>query len=593
VSPAAGSSGGFPSRRAWILSLVEDGVQRLGRAVRTADLIEYLAKAESWGHAGTTELTPSTVAGDLLSLVQTGDLIVAAKLRGGAGEGGGSNLYLPARLAPSAHEYLPREPLTWLDLVAKAFDTAWAAETQAAMSEGRLPRPVETAEVRRRIRAMGGHPSLDDPQLLVNAMRALARGPRVHVRKVSGRRALWLPAGVEDADTDLNTYGSDPERLCEAARRAMARLRRPAVTRSEIAREMHADASLSLGSRASLYAALADACKYVTGGGVRSRRALQLVRVGRVNRRTYYAAASETPRRVEEARRYVAWLRILADWSALGAAEALEGVISCRLPTVAAGRARLLLEALGQLGRRLAMASGVSPLPGMEEHEVKQLTRDLEAAREAVSPWSECGITLLGGVDPRIPGWTDRELVRAYAPICPAVGRLPDTIAVTRYVGKVLRRVPNPDFRSNHDPDPRRSVRFLFDMTDALLHAARHWGGREARLQASVASETLGPLRDARFVTPGLASEVPEERIRAAACLAFLEPDPENLALLEEAARADPDPGVRQVALWAYGFAGGANTEALLARAVEDSHPLVRDFAREASRHAPRPWPLL
>lgn len=593
MSPAPRPTRGFPSRRAWLLTVVEEAVRKLGRAVRTADLMDHLAEDVTRRQSSPTNLSATTVATDLLSLVQTGDLVVVAKLRGGAGEGGGSNLYLPSSLSANAEAYIPREPLTWLDLVVHAFDAAWEAERKASVAERRPPRPIATAQVKASILAMGGHPNLDNPQLLVNAMRALARGRSAHVRKIRGRRALWAPIDVDDEALDRQTFGSDPERLAESTRRAMARTGRPAVTQAEIAREIRADRSLRLKGRSRLPAALADACKLAVARGPRLRRKPQLSRAGSAYRRTYFVAADGDNQRLEEARKYVAWLRIRGAWDDLRPAAEMEGVAGCRLPTVAVGRARLLAAELRDLMARLDAVSAVGEPDGMARQDLERFRHVLQEALDSVEPWIRMEVEQPQNLDRSIPGWTDRDLARAYEPICPAAQRLRTTIEITRYVGKNLRRVPNPQFRSNRDPNPAYSVRFLFDRTDALLYAARHWGGRETRLQASAAAETLGPLRDPRFVYPALRSAEPEMRIRGAACLAYLEPTPEGHALLAEAARSDPDPGVRQVSLWAYGYTSGPEVAAFLEGGVKDPHPLVREFALEAQGHGTNPWVLL
>lgn len=125
----------------------------------------------------------------------------------------------------------------------------------------------------------------------------------------------------------------------------------------------------------------------------------------------------------------------------------------------------------------------------------------------------------------------------------------------------------------------------------------------QARLQGCVARAELGALRDPRFVLPALAHPDYEVRLVATACLAFLGHDPAVGGALRAAAESDPDVGVRQGALWAFGIAvagpdaaeptvpggaalgasGDADYEAPVAllrdRATRDPSPRLREFA--------------
>lgn len=92
----------------------------------------------------------------------------------------------------------------------------------------------------------------------------------------------------------------------------------------------------------------------------------------------------------------------------------------------------------------------------------------------------------------------------------------------------------------------------------------------------------MGRLRDARFVFPALGAASFESRLAGVACLAFVWSD-EGTAKLKRMAQEDPDPGVRQSALWAYGFAGGAGAREMLCyKARNDPNKRVREFASEA-----------
>src|SRR5205085_6814167 len=113
------------------------------------------------------------------------------------------------------------------------------------------------------------------------------------------------------------------------------------------------------------------------------------------------------------------------------------------------------------------------------------------------------------------------------------------------------------------------------------LYIAKQWGGHECCLQAMIACSELGLLRDPRFIFPALESSSFEVRLAGVACLAFLSSDEGN-ELLKQVAIDDPDSGVRQSAIWAYGFVEGKEAlELMSSRAAEDAHPHVRSFAKQ------------
>jgi len=103
--------------------------------------------------------------------------------------------------------------------------------------------------------------------------------------------------------------------------------------------------------------------------------------------------------------------------------------------------------------------------------------------------------------------------------------------------------------------------------------------GSTGVLHAGLAEHELGPLRDQRFIFPALRDRSTDVRLIAVACLAFVWSE-EGHAQLRDAALGDPDPGIRQSALWAYGFSGGAAARELCdtVRADDPSRD-VRDLA--------------
>jgi hypothetical protein len=89
-------------------------------------------------------------------------------------------------------------------------------------------------------------------------------------------------------------------------------------------------------------------------------------------------------------------------------------------------------------------------------------------------------------------------------------------------MGDAIRRVPNPEYSGRFSADQHAASEYLFDHADALIYAAKEWGGYECCLQATLAGKELGRLGDARFVLRALDSEDFNARLAAVACLAFL-----------------------------------------------------------------------
>ena len=192
-----------------------------------------------------------------------------------------------------------------------------------------------------------------------------------------------------------------------------------------------------------------------------------------------------------------------------------------------------------------------------------------------------------------MPGLTSEELLTILKPLYPQAEKITNAAQLITLKYDSIRRIPNPAFVSRFAKDPQVAAEFLYDRTDALLYAAKQWGGPECCLQAMLASNELGWLRDPRFVFPALGSKGFEVRLAAIACLAFLGSNEGNEQLRELAIK-DVDPGVRQSALWAYGFAHGEGAFELASRQAEDDiSSQVRSFAEKVQQWSDSEWWLL
>lgn len=104
-------------------------------------------------------------------------------------------------------------------------------------------------------------------------------------------------------------------------------------------------------------------------------------------------------------------------------------------------------------------------------------------------------------------------------------------------------------------------------------------------------TEPTAPLTNGPQIAGiGRTAATAADRLAAIACLAFL-PATRGNQRLRRIAIDDPEPGVRQAALWAYGFAGGADAENLLSeRARDDRDARVRRFAQTGRDGHRRSW---
>src|SRR5205085_11386015 len=117
--------------------------------------------------------------------------------------------------------YMPREPLTWVEEVARAFGEVWAEHLRQAQEERRLPRPVSTGEVRACwVSQPGAHAKSRERQPVVDAMpipalKSRQQPPLVRKIKRKGEKAnLWAPIDVPSEELDLgHAYATDTERV--------------------------------------------------------------------------------------------------------------------------------------------------------------------------------------------------------------------------------------------------------------------------------------------------------------------------------------------------------------------------------------------
>jgi hypothetical protein len=529
----------------------------------------------------------------VLSLLETGDLKLAGKV---LTDGKGSNLYLLPELDPKA--YMPDGPLTWLGTVERAFNEIWELENRQAAANNRRPRPISTGQVRAQLAAdLTPHPNLGNTKLVPNALVQLSKSKTPSVRQIKRRgekRALWAPLSVPDEALDFgDIYASDTERIGTAVERAVRRLGRP-VSLRDVAEEVKMDPYLRPAGLSSLFEILSDASKEKIGvkKGERYERVIRRVyRAGRIGGDAYYFNSMEG---LPEAAAYVRFAEADSRWHEAEAEEEIAAIGACTVLSIAVGRALLVQAEVHHVLHILeSLLKGANASEAVRL-QANQLREKALTVNSLVADWTAsaegAGRRLPSKVDTHVPGWTASELLPIISPFYPPAQAITEPAALVRLLWDDIRRVQNPGFKTRFSNNPQVAAEYLFDRADALLFMGRKWGGKECSFQAMVVSHQLGRLRDPRFVLPATKSNEEETRLNSAACLGFLWSDEGNRRLRELAVN-DPSPGVRETALWAYGFACGKGAiELLHERKTEDPSNRVRMFIEKALKTHGEPW---
>jgi hypothetical protein len=589
IDPSHTSVPTVQSRRRRVLGLIHETVEKLGRAVRTVDILEHAATSEK-----AEGLSQFDITHDVLNLEHTGELTIVGSIRG---DGKGINLYLPAGL--DASRFRPPKPLTWLDEVAQMIEDMWAERIEEAAAKDIRPKPFTTGDVRARITASQFYSRKElqkDPRIVVNAVAQLARTHEPLLRKIKrkGEKAiLWVPVGVADADVDLgDNYANDAERVGEAARRAAKRLRRPVNVR-DIRDEIERDFSLQPAGSSSIFSILSDLSKKVidTGPvtGRRERVNRRIYNIGKIGGDAYYCTENE-----QDAQAYVKFRQVELRWSGAQAEGQIAALETVSLPWVAKGRALLLLKETNTFQRELEEIVADNSIDGATRNEVHTLQQSIEETAQWTRHWLDSfdvdDSCIPAEIDTSVPGLTSEELLTILKPLYPQAEKITNPAQLITLKYNSIRRIPNPAFVSRFDKEPRVAAEFLYDCTDALIYAAKQWGGPECSLQAMLASNELGRLRDSRFVFPALASKSYEARLAGIACLAYLQ-SKEGNEQLRRLAEEDPDAGVRQSAVWAYGFAEGERAfDFVRERRDHDTNAHMQAFLDTALQMTAKGW---
>lgn len=591
LDPSVSPLPDIKSRRQRVLDLVRRSVTELNRAVLVGDVLDFAA-----GRAEFSNIPPELITRDILGLVPTKDIILVSTVRG---DNRGANLYLPSDLDPEL--YMPKEPLTWLELVANIFNEIWSDHKKEAEELNSRPKPITTSEVRARLRSKPNpHPNLDNPGLVAKALIQLAGTDNPLIRNIERegeRSARWVPLEITDVDIDVgDSYASDFERISEAIDRAVKRLGRP-VTASDVQDEVDRDPSLRPAGKSNLGSVISEAARETLGmkGSPRRPRVIRRVfRAGSVKDTSYYFNDAEG---LHAAKSYVSLRRLELMWAESGIIEDLQGIKVCSLPTVAAGRAMMVVTEVSHVLAEIDKQIEINAMDEFTREDALafryKVNSALNDAKEKLSFYNTDDLNLPAEVILEVPGWTAAELLPVIKPLYPPAHSIDRTSRLISLLEGHIRRIHNPEYENRFVADPRSAAEFLFDRTDALLYMAITFGGRECRLQARFARNELGLFRDPRFIFPALESNDFHQRLIGVSCLAFLWSE-EGHKQLRRIAVEDPDQGVRQSALWAYWFSNDdKGWELIKCRAQDDPAEVVRAFAQNIifeSTHGSTKW---
>jgi hypothetical protein len=525
---------------------------------------------------------PELIVRSMLNLAGTGELITKAV----RGDGTGIHLYLPNDYGSNlfSHEH----PLTWLEEVAKYVDEFWVIRVGQAEADGTKPRPFSTGEFRNYVitKELRFEPSpKGDAQNLVNALKSLSvtRNPLLRrIKRTNEKACLWVPFKVPEDGVQLgDSYASDTERIGMAVQRATKRLGRP-VKIQDIKEEIELDASLKPVSTKQLFTIVSDAAKELidAGRGIRLRRNLRRVyRIGRLHNEAYY----DFDNRVGSH----SWLRfrqLEAQWLGICAEERISNLADGSAPSIMAGRALLIKNEVMKVADTLNTLVADDNLYQDTLSEARMLCGNVSNMLTQLDIWIAAnipiGTNLPELVDPQSDGMTAHELLKFMKLISPRVKGETSHNKLIIKMKDNIRRLPNPHFSNRFSNNPRNSCDYLYDRTSAFIYTAKHWGGHECCTQAMIAEVELERLRDVRFVLPALDSPNRNIRFAGVACLAFLKATEGN-ELLRKVITTDNDPGIRRSSLWAYGFAGGIDSEEVFRNsAMYDRNAEVRKFAK-------------
>ena len=555
-----------------VLEIVRIAVERVGRPVRVQDV------AHEMDRTGIVYDRPK-LRKTLVGLVGAGRLKQCGRVRAAAG---GRVLYLPAEVNPDHFEQ--GMELSFTDQVARTFERMWSERVAEAGNSACKPLPFTVSEFADLLAQEIGEDATPAFRVKVRmSFRHLRRPPDPQIQAIDLGRGTFVvaPASASLDDLELSTaFPNDSSRVMEAVRRAMHRHARPVVSMTEIRGEVHRDPLLHLVRRTRGVHGTLDSLARVQV--VREGGATRLHIQGRIRNVAYFSA-----RRSAASKAWFGYLAAQAEWKETRVEERLSAMMKCVLPDVARAHADVLHHELARFRATFDELAAEDCFPAEVEEKIELRRTRIDVASDFASAWQEeshGGDENAGVADrwdaPHITFVEAEELAQASVP------RKRFAYAIRGILARKIRRIFDPARAAEGQTTGGRRRVVVYDRFDLRVHLAQQWGGTECYQHARDAQEELNQLRDWRPVLRSLDTGSLDERLVAVSCLAFLctAADTEVVDRLAQLTLEDPEAGVRQSALWAYGFLLGAEPSLPLAYRVADTDPVayVREFAAEA-----------
>lgn len=256
-------------------------------------------------------------------------------------------------------------------------------------------------------------------------------------------------------------------------------------------------------------------------------------------------------------------------------------IIVGRLRTVAA-KAQRLTRALDELDDSASVTVDARDLAGRLEGICKSAEE-----REALAVRDGRAAELPAEVRIEETGWTGAELLAEWCCFDSSKARMGASDAV-RQLSLKIRRIRNPEFVA-----PRYGGRigaaFLFERVSARIYLARRYGGRECGMLAAIVDQTLGGLRDCRYMMAEASGISAAERLRGVAALA-LYGGAEATQMLSARWECETDPHFKAAILWGCAFNQYAAWRDLASCAATSENVRLRSIGRALLAEGATAW---
>lgn len=542
----------IPSRRRKVLALVENAVDHYRRAVRVEDVFNYAGKIKQ-----KLEVSKRKITQDIIGLAQTGELkrmeIEVYGFRG-------NTFYLPSGLLEA--DYTPTDTSNWLEKTYKSFQIVWKNKIEEAEIASRKISPITTKEVREKFYKLYPDSVAEiTTKRFINLLLYLSTANSPKLRKVNNPQynsSGWLPIETNDkvVMSPKHFYTSDAERVEEAIRRFEKNYKCPANIQ-DVEDQINKDVRLELKSKFSIARMLNNAAKQMTVNKFNDKIQRKVKYVGSVDGRMYYSTGEIE---IQSAETILAFWRLKSQFESLNYTKQIKRIEISTVPLLQFGRFYLLSSEIRNIESELFKLNLETEIE-RELNAFNQLNQEIinavkkvehckmncESLINAQYDLKELSKNILS-VEP--VGLIPSEVMKIVYPFYTTARKLKKDNQLVTIFHDAIKRFPNPEFSNRFSKNPRKATEYLFDRTDLLMHTASKWGNRFAHLQALIAKQELGNLRNPKLIFPLLKDKNFTVRLKAVSCLAFI--TNENIKLvLEGVFENDCEPTVRQLAKWA------------------------------------------